>query len=672
MSSQWATLASLFTVVIEMDAAGDIVRASPLVEDRLSRQDVTKQNFFDVFTFKRPAHFKGGVQGALAVGARLFLGYSDTLQLAIRGQIITSETELDGCIFAGVPWLGWARERYGEDSLSAAAFPAHDSQMDQVLFMSTQQRMVDDLQELNSELTRAKERVEILGDSRQDFFNRISHEVRTPLTGIASALTLLADLRLGEEASELISLAETSVERAVEVTSFALDSAASGFNDISGLATSVDLQHLISRTQHMFIPTARAKGIELISKLDPALSVNYWCNQQLIREILINLLSNAVKFTDAGTVSLTLSVRPSDDPSVDVITFSVADSGPGIPKDIREQIFEPFETGLTVATRDKKGTGLGLSTTLKHVRALGSEMTVDTSEYGGALFSFSISARSDATKILKVDESSSEEAPLRFNQHCLLLDDSATNLALNAQLLRTMGFAVTEVKTGEEAISTCRSSDQEFDLALLDINLPDMSGYQVASALRQLPQCQYTTLIALSAYSEDEEIQRAKDVGMAGFIKKPFRRDDIGRVFAALLASDEQQIGEEVDSNDMIETDGDVAEGFDHGVFSNMVDTLGIESVSMIAEGLASEGRDNLKELSSGVKTNDTESAERAAHTLASSCQSLGMMASGNYTRELELGLRSRDEIDQSMLTKASDLFEADLTQLQSAVKALS
>ena len=670
MASQWETLCSLFTIVIEIDAAGNVVRSSSLVEERFSRVTDTTNNFFEVFTFKRPAHFKGGVKGALAVDSRLFLGYSDELQLAIRGQIIASDTQSDGCIFAGVPWLGWTRERYGEASLSAAAFPAHDSQMDQVLFMSTQQRMVDDLQELNEELTQAKERVELLGDSRQDFFNRISHEVRTPLTGIASALTLLADLRLGDQASELIALAESSVERAVEVTSFALDSAASGSNDISGLATSVDLQHLISRSQHMFIPTARAKGIELVSKLDPDLSVNYWCNQQLIREVLINLLSNAVKFTDVGTVSLSLSVGPSDDPNIDVLTFSVADSGPGVPKDTRDRIFEPFETGLTVATRDKKGTGLGLSTTLKHVRALESEMTVATSEFGGALFSFSIRARPDATKILKVEEPHTEQAPLRFDQHCLLLDDSATNLALNAQLLRTMGFTVTEVKTGEEAIRTCRSFEQEFDLALLDINLPDISGYQVASALRQLPQCQRTTLIALSAYSQDEEIQRAKDVGMAGFIKKPFRRDDIGPVLAALLANDEQQMAVDADAGDT--KTNVVAEGFDHDAFSSMVDALGIESVSMIAEGLVREGRDNLKELSSGVDTNDIESAERAAHTLASSCQSLGMMASGHYIRELEHGFRSGNKIDQSMLTTANDLFEADLTQLQSAVKALS
>ena len=155
---------------------------------------------------------------------------------------------------------------------------------------------------------------------------------------------------------------------------------------------------------------------------------------------------------------------------------------------------------------------------------------------------------------------------------------------------------------------------------------------------------------------------------MAGFIKKPFRRDDIGPVLATLLASSEQQVGVGVDSSD---TRDPAAEGFDHDIFSSMVDALGIGSVSMIAEGLAREGRDNLKELSSGVEANDTESAERAAHTLASSCQSLGMMASGNYIRELENGLRSGNEIDQSMLTKANDLFEADLTQLQSAVKVL-
>ena len=85
MASQWETLCSLFTIVIEIDAAGDVVRSSSLVEERFSRVTDTTNNFFEVFTFKRPAHFKGGVKGALAVDSRLFLGYSDELQLAISG-----------------------------------------------------------------------------------------------------------------------------------------------------------------------------------------------------------------------------------------------------------------------------------------------------------------------------------------------------------------------------------------------------------------------------------------------------------------------------------------------------------------------------------------------------------------------------------------------------------
>ena len=105
--------------------------------------------------------------------------------------------------------------------------------------------------------------------------------------------------------------------------------------------------------------------------------------------------------------------------------------------------------------------------------------SVGTSEYGGALFSFSISARPDATKILKVDESSSEEAPLRFHQHCLLLDDSATNLALNAQLLRTMGFTVTEVKTGEEAIMAHKSIDSRLRVLGYGIDIESLESVAI-------------------------------------------------------------------------------------------------------------------------------------------------------------------------------------------------
>ena len=184
---QWALLNQLFTVVIELDHEGNSRRVSTLVRDRFSLGEDGSFNFFDAIEFKRPARFKGGVSDALASPGRLFLGYSNHAQLAIRGQIIECTRDEATALFVGVPWMAWAREHYGESTLQFDDFPAHDSQMDQLLLLSSQQRMLEDLQDLNTDLEKAKTVVEGQVDVRQRFFNRVSHEVRTPLMGVSSA-----------------------------------------------------------------------------------------------------------------------------------------------------------------------------------------------------------------------------------------------------------------------------------------------------------------------------------------------------------------------------------------------------------------------------------------------------------------------------------------------------
>ena len=122
-----------------------------------------------------------------------------------------------------------------------------------------------------------------------------------------------------------------------------------------------------------------------------------------------------------------------------------------------------------------------------------------------------------------------------FNQRLLLLDDSVTNLSLNDQLLSSLGFSVTCAASGREALQVAQSAELPFDLALLDINLPDMSGYDVARKLREIPACSHAALLALSAYSEEEERQKAAQAGMSIFITKPFKRKDIADLLADLL-----------------------------------------------------------------------------------------------------------------------------------------
>lgn len=656
---QWSLLNQLFTVIIELDHSGKSRRASALVRNSFFLGEDESLDFFDAFEFKRPARFRGGVSGALASPGRLFLGYSNEAKLAIRGQIIESYDDEIAALFVGVPWMAWAREHYGESSVQFDDFPAHDSQMDQLLLLSSQQRMLQDLQDLNADLEKAKTSVEGQVDIRQRFFNRVSHEVRTPLMGVSSALTLLRDRVSDTDSLNLISMGDASVDRATEVINFALGEAAGQVTNNEALTVATDLRHLLRKVVKLFEATALQKSLKLETSVDPALAAQYWCPDLIIKEALINLVGNAVKFTAEGWVSvdITLEATGSLDDSHDMI-FTVTDSGPGIPSNLRAQVFAPFETGVTEETQNLGGTGLGLSSTEVAIKGIGGSITVGDSHVGGALFSIRVGLRPCSD--IKQAESAELAIPSRqFDQRVLLLDDSATNLSLNSQLLESLGFVVTCAVSGSEAIAIAQTSEETFDVALLDINLPDMTGYEVAQALASSTACSEAHLIALSAYSEAEERKKAADVGMEAFITKPFKRDAIATLLGAILDGDSAEnkapgIAQEAASA-----------VFDRTPVDEMVSLMGSEATGQIANSLEAEGIENISALRTAVAASNAAVAERAAHTLASSCLSLGLESAGHLLRQVEADIRQGNLPSEETVTRAEAFFHDGLSELK-------
>ena len=657
---QWNLLNQLFTVVIELDETGGSRRTSTLVRDRFSLNEGGSFSFFDAFEFKRPARFKGGVAEALASPGRLFMGFSDDAQMAIRGQIIESDNPQVAAMFVGVPWLAWLREHYGESSVQVDDFPAHDSQMDQLLLLSSQQRMLEDLQELNTDLERAKAAVESQVDVRQRFFNRVSHEVRTPLMGISSALTLLRDRVSDGDSLNLISMGDASVDRATEVINFALGDAAGQVTDNEALTVATDVRHLLRKVVKLFEATALQKGLALETSVDPMLAVQYWCPDLIIKEALINLVGNAVKFTSKGWVSVDIRIEDTGSAGESHnIIFTVADSGPGIPANLRAQVFAPFETGVTGETQNRGGTGLGLSSTEAAIKGIGGSITVGDSRVGGALFSVRVSLRPCSD--IKQAELVEPAIPSRqFKQRVLLLDDSATNLSLNSQLLESLGFVVTCAVSGSEAIAIAQTSPETFDIALLDINLPDMTGYEVARALASSAACGEAHLIALSAYSEPEEQKKAADVGMAAFITKPFKREAIAAVLGELLDGDSSE-----KKAPEITQDAPSAV-FDATPVDEMMSLLGSGATTEVANSLGLEGAENMGALKTAVSAGDAAVAEREAHTLASSCLSLGLESAGHLLRQVEAGIRQGHLPAEATVIRAETLFHDGLDRLKS------
>lgn len=656
--SQWGLLSDLFTVLIEIDEDGGTGRISPFVRARLDSSGQSDFRFFDDFKFKRPARFKGNPREALATPGRLFLAFNEQLRLAVRGQIIPSDIQDGGILFVGVPWMAWMSEKYPESEPQFDDFPVHDSQMDQLLLLSSQQKMLEDLQKLNSDLESAKLEVEGQGEVRQQFFNRVSHEVRTPLMGVSSALTLLSDKIKDQQALDLLSMAEASMDRATEVINFALGDAALEKSGAEQFKVATDLRRLGESLQKLFIATATEKGLTLSITVSDDLQHHYWCADLLLKEVLINLLSNAVKFTSKGSVHLEVALSKSSDTERHTVVFRVSDSGPGIPRSLRKQVFSPFETGVSSATQGHIGTGLGLSMSEAHIKTMGGNITVGESQSGGALFTVSLPL-APCEKAAAIDASTTVALSSTFDKRLLLLDDSMTNLTLNAQLLRSLGFDVTTAMTGGEAIALAEQTTAAFDLALLDINLPDMTGYEVAERLCKLPQCADTILVALSAYSQEEEKQKALASGMVGFITKPFKRDAIAAEFDSLFGS---QAEDPAPLDLATQTSPPV---FDPSQSNEMLSLLGVEVVRGFIDSLSNEGRENLATLEMALEQHSYKDAERAAHTLKSSSKALGLLALGESMASIELQFARGEMLQVANLNYAKAVFEEGLALLR-------
>lgn len=659
--SQWDLLSELFTVLIEISEDGETRRVSPFVKVRLDSRDQHDFRFFEDFQFKRPARFRGGPLEALATPGRLFLAFSDPLQLAVRGQIIPSDSEAGGGLFVGVPWLAWMSEKYPESEPQFDDFPVHDSQMDQLLLLSTQQKMLEDLQGLNSDLESAKREVEGQGEVRQQFFNRVSHEVRTPLMGVSSALTLLSDKIEDQQALDLLSMAEASMDRATEVINFALGDAEKDGSRAEQFKVATDLRHLGKSLRKLFLATATEKGLTLSVSVSDDIHAQYWCADLLLKEVLINLLGNAIKFTSKGSVHLKVALSKSSAEAVHEVMFQVADSGPGIPEGLRRQVFSPFETGVSAATQGHIGTGLGLSMSEAHVKTMNGAIAVGESESGGALFTVSLPLV-PCVNADRVDDSTEPAQTASFDKRLLLLDDSITNLSLNAQLLRSLGFEVTTAMAGGEAIQLAAQSKVPFDVALLDINLPDMTGYEVAERLSALPQCTNTVLVALSAYSQEEEKQKALSSGMLGFITKPFKRDAIATELDYLLGGQAEPAESErlaAKARPLI---------FDPSQSDEMLSLLGAEVVQGLLDSLSNEGRENLTMLEMAIEQRRHEEGQRAAHTLKSSSKALGLIALSESMASIESQFACGELPRTESLKQAQKAFEEGLAMLREHV----
>lgn len=385
---------------------------------------------------------------------------------------------------------------------------------------------ISEIKQKERELKEAKEKAESANETKSHFLSSMSHEIRTPLNGIMGFTNLLMQTPLNDVQKQYASLIKTSGSNLSKLLNDILDLHRIEQDKITLEAIPFHLRETIASHLEPYKHLAKGKGLSFTYTFAEDIPHAVIGDPTRINQVLINLISNAIKFTAAGGISMSSSVARFGEEFIEV-TFSVTDTGMGIPADKQALIFESFTQSDQSMSRRYGGFGLGLAICKKLVNLMHGEMGIvspaDGAE-GGATFWFTVKlglVRSQDA----LPEEEEDEATFSFAQstRILVVDDNPINVLLMQDVLENYRADVTTAQSGEEALNLALS--QPFDLIFMDIQMPEMDGLEAASRLRRANVI--SPIIAFSANAYQDDIAKSLQAGMNDHLCKPFNNRDL-------------------------------------------------------------------------------------------------------------------------------------------------
>lgn len=402
-------------------------------------------------------------------------------------------------------------------------------------------RDITTLKSATEGLREAKEVAEKSLKVKKQFLSNMSHEIRTPMNGIIGMIDLLTETNLNDEQFEYVSTIKKSSETLLNILNDILDLSKIEAGKMELRKTTLSVRKMLDKLHALFYQQAQVKDTGLKYVIDDAVHDFIIADETRLLQILSNLTSNAIKFTNNGEILVKASVNEDYD-KAQMLHFEVKDSGIGISQTNLNLLFKQFSQVDNSYTKSYGGTGLGLAISKQLTHLMDGEIGVESELNEGSTFWFTIKVeKSSADQVIQTEEDTSFGfKTFEFNPKILLVDDNMVNLSVAGRILKKAGCDISIAIGGPDAIEMIKKDT--FDIIFMDIQMPGMNGITASKKIREIELAQQPPIIAMTAFSMQEEINEFLEAGLDDVISKPIKASALIQKVKKWFNKEEKQL----------------------------------------------------------------------------------------------------------------------------------
>jgi PAS domain S-box-containing protein len=490
----------------------------------------------------------------------------------------------------------------------------------------------------------AKNEAERARALQEQFLANMSHEIRTPMNAIVGFSSLLVDSELNKQQKELVSNINVASENLLGIINDLLDISKIDAGMMEIEKNVVHLPTLVEGLRAMMAGKAKLKELDFSLNLNPDVPEFIIGDSVRLSQVLVNLVSNAIKFTANGFVKLETQVY-NNGPENLQIRFTVSDSGIGVAKKNLDIIFERFKQESSETTRKYGGTGLGLNIVKNIINLMGGKISINSEPGNGSEFTviipFEKCSQTEIEKyVAQQDKANTNQQTRVKTLKVLLVEDNPLNQKYCSLLLNQSNFSCSIANNGKEALQ--KLSEENFDIILMDIQMPEMDGFEATNILRNELK-NNIPVIAITANATEDERKKCFRHGMNGYISKPFKPNDFHDKIAEVL---KYRIGDSIPGPAIKKNglNGSVKKLVDVNFLKDQVKG-NIDGVKELIQIFVDDVPREINKLANAIGIKDFVAIEKTAHRLISSFAVIGIVPAIELLKLIELNSTRQKDI---------------------------